>query len=169
MGFTLAFVSNAGHLLAEGKSRYAKPGSLATDGLVAKALDPKEVRMKGLTVLFTLTLGIPLLCSAGAAPSFSVLPGGAAHFNLPPMPHLIRIPDLVASLWASPSDSAAGIQQPPAAPDSKDVDVTVKVSKEKRAWYLSPVWMAIGGLGALLVIILIVMAARGGGTTVVRG
>jgi hypothetical protein len=41
-----------------------------------------------------------------------------------------------------------------------------------RAWYLSPVWVAIGILAAVVVILLIVMAARGGGSggaTVIRG
>jgi len=52
-----------------------------------------------------------------------------------------------------------------------NLEITVGKEGEGRAWYLSPVWMAIGGLGLALVIILIVMAARGGGsgTTVVRG
>jgi hypothetical protein len=30
-------------------------------------------------------------------------------------------------------------------------------------------WMAIGGLGLLVVVVLIVMAAKGSGTTVVKG
>jgi len=38
-----------------------------------------------------------------------------------------------------------------------------------RAWYASPVWIAIGAIALVVVILMIVMAARGGGTTVVRG
>jgi hypothetical protein len=55
------------------------------------------------------------------------------------------------------------------------IDVTINVEKKDatptRAWYLNPVWMAIGGLGLALLIVLIILAARGGGsaTTVVRG
>jgi uncharacterized membrane protein len=41
-----------------------------------------------------------------------------------------------------------------------------------RAWYASPVWVAIGVIALVLVVMLVAMAARGGGgggTTVVRG
>jgi hypothetical protein len=49
--------------------------------------------------------------------------------------------------------------------------INVEVNRGGRAWYASPVWIAIGGVALVLVILLIVMAARGGGggTTVVRG
>lgn len=49
--------------------------------------------------------------------------------------------------------------------------INVEVNRGGRAWYLNPVWMAIGGVALVLIILLIVMAARGGGggTTVVRG
>jgi len=38
------------------------------------------------------------------------------------------------------------------------------------AWYVQPMWLAIGGLALLVIIILVVMAARGGrsNTTVVK-
>ena len=58
---------------------------------------------------------------------------------------------------------------PPAQPPQINVEVN---RGGGRAWYLSPVWMAIGGVALVVVILLIVMAARGGGsggTTVVRG
>jgi hypothetical protein len=75
-----------------------------------------------------------------------------------------------AGAWNSPF-TLASMQQQPASDPPKSVDVDIDVNRhEGRAWYLNPVWMAIGGLGLALVIILIVMAARGGsgGTTVVR-
>ena len=62
------------------------------------------------------------------------------------------------------AQAAPDAQQPP--------QINVEVNRGGgRAWYMSPVWMAIGGIALILVIMLIVMAARGGGggTTVVRG
>ena len=61
---------------------------------------------------------------------------------------------------------AQGQQQPPPAPQ-----INVEINRGGRAWYLNPVWMAIGGIALVLIILLIVLAARGGGggTTVVRG
>ena len=63
---------------------------------------------------------------------------------------------------------AQGNAQPPAQPPAQ---INVEVNRGGRAWYLSPVWMAIGGIALVLIILLIVLAARGGGggTTVVRG
>jgi hypothetical protein len=55
-------------------------------------------------------------------------------------------------------------QQPPPvqpAPEQKDVDVTVKT--ETREWYVSPVWLAIGILAAIVLVLLIAMAVRGSG------
>jgi hypothetical protein len=52
-----------------------------------------------------------------------------------------------------------------AQPPQVDVQIT---DQRGGAWYASPVWIAIGVIGAVVVILLIVMAARGGGTTVVR-
>ena len=57
-------------------------------------------------------------------------------------------------------------------PQPPTINVEVNRSGGGRAWYLSPVWMAIGGIALVLVILMIVLAARGGGsggTTVVRG
>ena len=53
-------------------------------------------------------------------------------------------------------------------------DPTLKVEVEtaptRTVWYTSPVWLAIGGIVALLIIVLAIMASRGRGndTTVVR-
>lgn len=62
------------------------------------------------------------------------------------------------------------IQQTP--PQQPPAQIDVKINRGGgRAWYASPVWIAIGAIALVLVILLIVMAARGGGggTTVVRG
>jgi hypothetical protein len=67
-----------------------------------------------------------------------------------------------------------GVQDQPPAPvpapaEKTDVHIT---TTEQHSWYVNPVWVSIGVLGALVVVILIVMAARGGesrgGTTVVH-
>jgi len=53
-------------------------------------------------------------------------------------------------------------------------DPTLKVEVQTRAthtvWYTNPMWLAIGGLAALLIIVLAIVATRGreGNTTVVR-
>lgn len=64
---------------------------------------------------------------------------------------------------------AVDAQQPQQQPQPPQINVEVKRDGGGRAWYLSPVWMAIGGIALVVVILLIVMAAKGGGTTVVRG
>jgi hypothetical protein len=45
--------------------------------------------------------------------------------------------------------------------------INVEVNKGGGKWYASPVWIAIGVIGGVLVLMLIVMALRGG-TTVVK-
>jgi hypothetical protein len=54
-------------------------------------------------------------------------------------------------------------QQQPSARLEVDID-----NDRGGAWYTSPVWIAIGVIGLVLLILLIVMATRGGGTTIVR-
>ena len=119
--------------------------------------------MKTLAVLGTLSLGILLAGPAQAGAISSVLSGSGAHLDLPS-------PE---GLYVMASSAVGAIQLQPANPPPKPVSLTINVNKEPvtRAWYLSPVWMAIGGLGLLLGLILVVMAARGSGTatTVVRG
>lgn len=49
--------------------------------------------------------------------------------------------------------------------------VEVENSSSRTVWYTNPVWLAIGGIVALLVIVLAIMAARNGkgnDTTVIR-
>jgi hypothetical protein len=50
--------------------------------------------------------------------------------------------------------------------------INVEINRGGRAWYLSPVWIAIGVIAAVLLIVLIAMAVRGGGSggaTIVKG
>lgn len=66
---------------------------------------------------------------------------------------------------------AVAVQEPPPPPQAPQINVEVK-REGGRAWYMSPTWMAIGGIALVVLILLIVLAARGsgsGGTTVVRG
>jgi hypothetical protein len=120
--------------------------------------------MRARMLLLVLALGILMAVPAHAGIQSVGSPAAAAvlqTFRLDP-----------SSAWTSPFTLAAMQQQPASdPPKSVDVDISVDKHEGRRAWYLNPVWMAIGGLGLALVIILIVMAARGGsgGTTVVRG
>lgn len=50
---------------------------------------------------------------------------------------------------------------------SPPAQVDVQIHRDGRAWYASPVWIAIGALGLIVLILLIIVAARGGGTTTV--
>ncbi len=45
--------------------------------------------------------------------------------------------------------------------------INVEVNRGSRRWYASPVWIAIGVIGGVLILMLIVMALRGN-TTVVK-
>ena len=131
--------------------------------------------MKTLAVLFTLTLATILSVPQMAGEISSLLPGTATSLSLPGSEALDTafVRDLPQALMTAGMGGAIQ-QQPPKAP-AKDIDLTINVEKEKkeptRAWYLNPVWMAIGGLGLAVLIVLIILAARGGGsaTTVVRG
>src|ERR1043165_4807602 len=69
-------------------------------------------------------------------------------------------------VFAAPS--VPTVQNNPAPPAQINVDI----NRGGRAWYASPVWVAIGVIALVVVVMLIAMAARGGGgggTTVVRG
>ena len=64
---------------------------------------------------------------------------------------------------SQPSTSEPRSAQPPS--DSRPVNVQVS-----NRWHFSPVWTAIGVIGAVLVVMLIVMASKSGGSnTVIRG
>jgi hypothetical protein len=136
-------------------------------------MNKMEETMKALAVLFTLTLGTILSGPQMAGEISSLLPGAGTSLSLPGPEAFDAafVRDLPQALMAAGMGGAIQ-QQPPKAP-SNDINLNVNVDKKEatRAWYLNPVWMAIGGLGLALLIILIILAARGGGsaTTVVRG
>ena len=46
----------------------------------------------------------------------------------------------------------------------KKVDINISTSSGNRRWYRSPVWIAIGAIGSVVLLMLSVMAARGGGS-----
>jgi hypothetical protein len=50
----------------------------------------------------------------------------------------------------------------------KDVKVDVNVNRGGGRLAISPVWIAIGVIGLVVVILLVAMAVRGGGSTVVK-
>ncbi len=85
-----------------------------------------------------------------AAPAMSATPAFSGFTHAVPA-------DLVGSVLA-------GIQDEPKPP----IDVDVNISKDNDRWAVSPVWLAIGGIGLLVLILLIAMAVRGRETTVVR-
>lgn len=61
---------------------------------------------------------------------------------------------------------AHSLQDAPKAPQ-----INVEVNRGGgRAWYMNPVWIAIGAIAFVVLVVLLVMASKGGGgTTVVRG
>jgi len=67
------------------------------------------------------------------------------------------------------SEALAGAtQEPPPPPPTGQIDVDISTD-EGGAWYLSPVWIAIGVLALLVIVAIMVAASRGGGgTTVIR-
>jgi hypothetical protein len=75
----------------------------------------------------------------------------------------------VATASSAPGQPIAQVAQ--GQPSGKlDVDISVNKGGGGGArWYANPVWIAIGGLGLIVLVLLIVMAVRGGGTTVVKG
>jgi len=88
---------------------------------------------------------------------------------LPSMPDSIPSPDVAIGAVTLSAHEATLQEPPPAQPQAPQINVEVK-REGGRAWYMSPVWMAIGAIALVLVILLVVMASKGsGGTTVVRG
>lgn len=66
------------------------------------------------------------------------------------------------------SETVAGATQEPPPPPTGQIDVDISTD-EGGAWYLSPVWIAIGILALLVIVAIMVAASRGGGgTTVIR-
>jgi glucose/arabinose dehydrogenase len=88
---------------------------------------------------------------------------------------LAAVPARQHALLGSPATAlAAGVdvQQPQAQqPQAPQPTPQVNVQVHRDGWRPNPVWMAIGGIGAVLLILIIVLIARGGGgstTTVLR-
>jgi hypothetical protein len=93
-------------------------------------------------------VALAVLCAAAtAAPA-------RAEFN----PHPLT-PAIAATTYA--------LQQNPV----KDVNVDINVNHGGRAWYRSPVWIAIAVLAGVVLLVLLMLAFRGtggGGTTIIR-
>lgn len=73
---------------------------------------------------------------------------------------------------AQPADAPAKTEPqaapaPAASQPAPQVDVQIR-HDDVRAWYFSPVWVAIGAIALVVLITLIVVATRGRETTVVR-
>jgi hypothetical protein len=93
-------------------------------------------------------------------------------FGLIVVASLLAVPMLAGNVApdmgvAYASETVAGASQEPPPTGQIDVDISTDGGG---AWYLSPVWIAIGALALLVIIAIIVAASRGGGgTTVIRG
>ncbi len=82
--------------------------------------------------------------------------------------HFIRtLPTSAGLLLAS---AATAMAAPLALLQDPTLKVEVQTNATHTVWYANPVWIAIGGIAALLIVVLAVVAARGrgGNTTVVR-
>lgn len=82
--------------------------------------------------------------------------------------HFIKT--LLTSAGMLLATAATAMAVPPALLQDPTLKVEVQTSATHTVWYANPVWLAIGGIVALLIIVLAVVAARGreGNTTVVR-
>jgi len=77
----------------------------------------------------------------------------------------------VASSSAAGHTIAADVQQPaqPSAQPSQPPQVDINIHRSGRAWYASPVWIAIGAIAIVVLVLLVVVATGGGGgTTIIR-
>jgi hypothetical protein len=73
---------------------------------------------------------------------------------------------IVAAGASHPIVAAADMAQ--AAP-AKDVNVDINLHSNARAWYRSPVWIALAVLAIIVLAIIVALIARGGGgTTIIR-
>lgn len=113
------------------------------------------MKTKEMFVIFALTTALSL--ASASTPS---RPAGHTIGASPSSPLA-----LMAKGSGLPALSLLQEQAPPVqpAPEKKDVDVTVKT--ETKEWYVSPVWVAIGILGAIVLVLLIGLAVRGAGST----
>ena len=83
---------------------------------------------------------------------------------------LMMIPAIDAGSASAPGPSFWSVVQAaelPSAEVAQPPQINVEVNRGGGRWYASPVWIAIGVIGGVLVLMLIVMALRGG-TTVVK-
>jgi hypothetical protein len=117
------------------------------------------MKTREMFMIFALTAALSLAVASApraGVPETQGLSGASAHAVTLTMPVLGLLQD----------------QPPPVqpAPEKKEVDVTVKT--ESQTWVVSPVWIAIGILAAVVLLLLIGMAVRGAGsregTTVVH-
>ena len=71
-------------------------------------------------------------------------------------------------LTVAAADNALTTSVDQGQPPSGQIDVNIDVDRDGAVWYESPVWIAIGVVGLVLIIALIITATRGGNTTVVK-
>ena len=77
--------------------------------------------------------------------------------------------DVAGAATRQASASVAVVQDAPVAQLAQaqeaapSLDVNVDVDRGDRAWFASPIWIAIFVLGGVLLLVLIAMAVRGGG------
>jgi hypothetical protein len=82
-------------------------------------------------------------------------------------------PTLSASSGEKTGAMIVALQEPSPAPapsPQPDLNVDLDIQRTETVWYTDPVWLALGGLGLLIVMMLIAFAVRGGGggTTIVK-
>lgn len=80
---------------------------------------------------------------------------------------LLMIPAIDAGSSVSVPAFGSVVQAASSVEIAQAPQINVEVNKGGGKWYASPVWIAIGVIGGILVLMLIVMALRGG-TTVVK-
>ena len=80
------------------------------------------------------------------------------------------IKTLLTSAGMLLATTATAMAAPLAMLQDPTLKVEVQTSATHTVWYTNPVWLAIGGIVALLIIVLAVVATRGreGNTTVIR-
>jgi hypothetical protein len=61
--------------------------------------------------------------------------------------------------------SIAAAQEQPVIPKA---EIDIDVNRGEGNWWVSPTWLAIGGIALVLLIVIVAMVARGGGTTIVK-
>jgi len=87
------------------------------------------------------------------------------------VPKMLLAPAMALTVATSVPAIASAATVEPVAVTVQDAKVDISVNEnDSGPWYLSPVWLAIGGLAVLVIIMIAVMAGRGGksNTTVVK-